>query len=43
MSLAITTGTGSGKTESFLLPMLAKLATEAAQALSPSRRRRFGR
>ncbi len=30
MSLAITTGTGSGKTESFLLPMLAKLATEAA-------------
>ncbi|TPG17173.1 DEAD/DEAH box helicase [Pedococcus bigeumensis] len=30
-SLAITTGTGSGKTESFLLPMLAKLATEAAQ------------
>ena len=34
MSLAITTGTGSGKTESFLLPMLAKLATEAAH--SPS-------
>ena len=29
-SLAITTGTGSGKTESFLLPMVAKLATEAA-------------
>lgn len=29
-SLAITTGTGSGKTESFLLPMLAKLAMEAA-------------
>ncbi|MFC8655386.1 DEAD/DEAH box helicase [Streptomyces parvus] len=29
-SLAITTGTGSGKTESFLLPMLAKLAAEAA-------------
>jgi ATP-dependent helicase YprA (DUF1998 family) len=29
-SLAITTGTGSGKTESFLLPMLGKLATEAA-------------
>jgi len=29
-SLAVTTGTGSGKTESFLLPMLAKLATEAA-------------
>ena len=32
MSLAITTGTGSGKTESFLLPMLAKLAREAAGA-----------
>jgi ATP-dependent helicase YprA (DUF1998 family) len=32
MSLAITTGTGSGKTESFLLPMLAKLVREAAQA-----------
>lgn len=30
-SLAVTTGTGSGKTESFLLPMVAKLATEAAQ------------
>lgn len=30
LSLAITTGTGSGKTESFLLPMLAKLAHEAA-------------
>lgn len=30
LSLAITTGTGSGKTESFLLPMLAKLAIEAA-------------
>lgn len=30
LSLAVTTGTGSGKTESFLLPMLAKLATEAA-------------
>jgi len=29
-SLAITTGTGSGKTEAFLLPMIAKLATEAA-------------
>ncbi|NMM24053.1 MAG: DUF1998 domain-containing protein [Phycicoccus sp.] len=29
-SLAITTGTGSGKTESFLLPMVAKLAIEAA-------------
>ena len=32
MSLAITTGTGSGKTESFLLPMLAKLAGEAARS-----------
>lgn len=30
LSLAITTGTGSGKTESFLLPMLSKLASEAA-------------
>ncbi|GAA1137782.1 hypothetical protein GCM10009651_22290 [Microbacterium natoriense] len=30
LSLAVTTGTGSGKTESFLLPLLAKLATEAA-------------
>lgn len=29
-SLAVTTGTGSGKTESFLLPLVAKLATEAA-------------
>lgn len=29
MSLVITTGTGSGKTEAFLLPILAKLATEA--------------
>jgi len=29
-SLVVTTGTGSGKTESFLLPMLAKLAEEAA-------------
>lgn len=29
-SLVVTTGTGSGKTESFLLPMLAKLAVEAA-------------
>ena len=29
-SLAVTTGTGSGKTESFLLPMVAKLVTEAA-------------
>lgn len=30
-SLAITTGTGSGKTESFLLPMLAKLGVEASE------------
>jgi ATP-dependent helicase YprA (DUF1998 family) len=29
LSLAVTTGTGSGKTEAFLLPMLAKLAREA--------------
>ncbi|MGH3435455.1 MAG: DEAD/DEAH box helicase [Sciscionella sp.] len=29
-SLVVTTGTGSGKTESFLLPMLAKLVHEAA-------------
>lgn len=29
-SLVVTTGTGSGKTETFLLPMLAKLADEAA-------------
>ena len=29
-SLVVTTGTGSGKTETFLLPMLAKLAVEAA-------------
>ena len=29
MSLVVTTGTGSGKTESFLLPILAKLAAEA--------------
>src|SRR5207253_1226136 len=28
-SLVITTGTGSGKTEAFLLPILAKLAIEA--------------
>lgn len=32
LSLAVTTGTGSGKTESFLLPMLAKLAQEAANS-----------
>lgn len=29
-SIVVTTGTGSGKTEAFLLPMLAKLAEEAA-------------
>ncbi len=29
-SLVVTTGTGSGKTESFLLPILAKLAIEAS-------------
>ncbi len=29
-SVAVTTGTGSGKTETFLLPILSKLATEAA-------------
>ena len=29
-SLVVTTGTGSGKTESFLLPIIAKLAIEAA-------------
>lgn len=29
-SLVVTTGTGSGKTETFLLPLLAKLAEEAA-------------
>ena len=29
-SLVVTTGTGSGKTECFLLPILGKLATEAA-------------
>jgi ATP-dependent helicase YprA (DUF1998 family) len=30
-SLVVTTGTGSGKTETFLLPILAKLAVEAAE------------
>jgi ATP-dependent helicase YprA (DUF1998 family) len=30
LSLVVTTGTGSGKTESFLLPILANLAVEAA-------------
>src|SRR5205807_10030155 len=29
LSLVITTGTGSGKTEAFLLPILARLASEA--------------
>jgi RAD3-like DEAD/DEAH box helicase len=29
MSLVVTTGTGSGKTETFLLPIIAKLAAEA--------------
>jgi ATP-dependent helicase YprA (DUF1998 family) len=31
LSLVVTTGTGSGKTESFLLPILGKLAVEAKQ------------
>ena len=31
VSLVITTGTGSGKTESFLLPIMAKLAIEAQE------------
>ena len=31
-SVVVTTGTGSGKTESFLMPLLAKLATEAGTA-----------
>lgn len=31
-SLVVTTGTGSGKTEAFLLPILAKLATEASES-----------
>lgn len=30
-NLVVTTGTGSGKTESFLFPILAKLATEASE------------
>ena len=34
LSLVVTTGTGSGKTESFLLPILAKLAIEAARRAS---------
>src|SRR6266436_5415560 len=34
MSLVVTTGTGSGKTESFLLPIMAKLAREAADCPS---------
>lgn len=32
LNLVIMTGTGSGKTESFLLPILGKLATEASQS-----------
>jgi ATP-dependent helicase YprA (DUF1998 family) len=32
MSLVVTTGTGSGKTESFLLPILGKLAVEAQRS-----------
>ena len=32
LSLVITTGTGSGKTESFLLPILAKLAIESQRS-----------
>lgn len=32
MSLVVTTGTGSGKTEAFLLPILAKLAHEAERS-----------
>ena len=31
-SLVVTTGTGSGKTETFLLPMLAKFAREASES-----------
>jgi ATP-dependent helicase YprA (DUF1998 family) len=31
-SLVVTTGTGSGKTESFLMPILGKLAVEAAES-----------
>ena len=43
-SLAITTGTGSGKTESFLLPMLAKLADRGrAPTRRPSPRQPCGR
>jgi ATP-dependent helicase YprA (DUF1998 family) len=32
LSLVVTTGTGSGKTEAFLLPILAKLAIESQQS-----------
>lgn len=34
LSLVVTTGTGSGKTEAFLLPILAKLAIEAKESES---------
>jgi len=34
LSLVVATGTGSGKTEAFLLPILAKLATEAQESTS---------
>jgi Lhr-like helicase len=34
LSLVVATGTGSGKTEAFLLPILAKLATEAQESAS---------
>jgi ATP-dependent helicase YprA (DUF1998 family) len=43
MSLVVTTGTGSGKTESFLLPILAKLATERMAGRRPSPLRLCGR
>lgn len=42
--LVVTTGTGSGKTESFLLPLLAQLARESATwpaAQAPHNRRRW--
>ena len=35
-SIVVTTGTGSGKTECFLFPILGRLAIEAAQSLSPA-------
>jgi len=34
LSLVVATGTGSGKTEAFLFPILAKLATEAQESAS---------